>query len=81
MKYLLITLALMSFNAQATYINLEGGDVVAKSQCRLNNKMFTCIVVSHKDLIFVVLLDKKGEYEIYLVQQEGSVLIWSRDSI
>jgi hypothetical protein len=40
-----------------------------------------CVIVSKDDKVYVVLLDRKGEYEIYLVTEKESVLIWARDWI
>jgi len=81
MKYLLISLALLAFNAQASYIDLSGGDIVAQSKCNYNKKEMYCLLVEHKELLFVVLLDEKGEYQIYLIEEEATTLIWSRNSI
>ena len=81
MNKLLLALAFFIVDAQAAYIDLTGGDVVAKASCTKDKKDFLCVAVAHNDLIFVVLVDEKGEYEIYLVQEKESVLIWARDMI
>lgn len=76
-----MSLALLIFDAQASYIDLSSGEAIAKAQCTHHEKVFTCLLVFHNDLVFVVLLDQKGEYEIYLVDEKESTLIWARNSI
>jgi hypothetical protein len=81
MKYALWALAFFLIDAQATYIDLTGSEVVAKAQCTRDKKVFNCVLVEYKDSIYVVILDSKGEYEIYQVTEEGSTLIWARDMV
>lgn len=81
MKHALWALAFMLIDAQATYIDLKGGEVVAKAQCTRDNKVYNCVLVEYKDAVYVVILDSKGEYEIYSVTEEGSTLLWSRNTV
>jgi hypothetical protein len=61
--------------------DLKGADVLAKAPCVHNEKHFLCVAVLLEDDVYVVLLDAKGEYEIYLVTEKESVLIWYRDAV
>jgi hypothetical protein len=72
---------LMVFDTLAGYVDLRGADVVGSSPCIHNNKQFLCVAVEQDGKTYVVLLDKKGEYAIYLVGEKESVLIWYRDSV
>lgn len=77
-----ICLLLVGLNvARAEYIDLKGADVIGQTRCTKDNKIFICVVVEFKDVKYLVLIDRKGEYEIYLVGEKETTLIWSRDSI
>ncbi len=81
MNKLMLALAFFLVDVNAAYIDLSGGDVVAKALCTKEKKQYLCVAVSHNDLMFVVLVDEKGEYEIYLAEDDKSTLIWARDMI
>ena len=67
--------------ARAGYIELKGADVLEKGTCIYNEKRFLCVIVKLEDIIYVVLLDQKGEYAIYVVGEKESTLLWLRDSV
>lgn len=78
---LIILISLWLISAHAQFVDLKGGDVLAKAPCVHNEKHFLCVLVAHDNDVYVVLLDAKGEYEIYLVTEKESVLIWYRDAV
>lgn len=80
-KSLLLALAMFITSAHATYVDLTGGDVLAKAPCERNGKKYLCVLVTHNDLTYVSVIDQKGEYEIYLLEGENMELIWSRDMV
>ena len=80
MNKLLSALAFFLKSADEVYINLIKQGTTAKIKYVQNGKTFTGLAVTHKDLVFMVLIDEKGEYEIYLIEEDTSTLIWSRDS-
>ena len=65
----------------SAYVDLKGANVLEKGECVQYGKPYVCVIVSKDDKVYVVLLDRKGEYEIYLVTEKESVLIWARDWI
>lgn len=81
MKALLLALAMFITTAHASYVDLSEGNVVAKAMCQRNGKQFLCVIVTHKDLTYAVIIDQKGEYEIYLQEGDELKLIWARDMI
>lgn len=77
---LVIVIILLSpFLVYAQYVDLKGADVLEKGNCVQYGKPYVCVIVSLDAKVYVVLLDRKGEYEIYLVTEKESVLIWARD--
>ena len=85
-RRLLICLIVIIFGfwlikASAQFVDLKGGNVLEKGECVQYGKPYVCVIVSKDDNVYVVLLDRKGEYEIYLVTEKESVLIWARDWI
>jgi hypothetical protein len=78
---ILIATFLFSMNAGATYIDLRKGVVIAKAPCKDSGKQYTCVGVELDDEVYVVLLDNKGEFAIYLLSENGPELIWARDLV
>ena len=78
---LVILILLWLFTAHAEYVDLHQSALLEKANCVHNEKHFVCVLVAHDDDVYVVLLDAKGEYEIYLVTEKESVLIWYRDAV
>jgi len=76
---LIILICLWLASAHAQYVDLKGGDVLEQGRCIKDTKPYVCVVVRLDAKVYVVLLDRKGEYEIYLVTEKESVLIWYRD--
>ena len=75
----LIVILTLPFWAHAEWVDLKGANVLEKGECVQYGKLYVCVIVSKDDKVYVVLLDRKGEYEIYLVTETESVLIWARD--
>lgn len=69
------------FSANADYINLEGGDVVRASKCTFGKKIVECVWVKQDDKLYMVVIDHKGERDIYWISPKGDVLIWAREAI
>ena len=79
---LLIALILVGLSmARAGYIDLKGADVLQQSRCVHNGNPYVCVIVQLEDKVYVVLLDRKGEYAIYIVGETESTLLWVRDGV
>ena len=60
--------------AHAEWVDLKGGDLLEQGKCIKDKKPYVCAIVRLETKVYVVLLDRKGEYEIYLVTEKESVL-------
>lgn len=82
MKLLLCVLLSMVLSfAHAERPPLEEGVVVRQSTCMSGKQKVTCVAVMVKDLLYVVMVDGKGEHSIYWISPKGDVLVWSRSSV
>jgi hypothetical protein len=72
---------MLMVTAHAEKPQLIGGSVERHAICTQNGKNLLCVVVRKDDKLYVVALDEKGEYVIYLVKDKETVLLWARDSI
>jgi len=76
-----IVMALLLSTAHAEKPELEGGDVVRQAMCTQGKKQMLCVAVKKDDKLYIVALDEKGEYAIYWISPEGTILLWGRELI
>jgi hypothetical protein len=77
MKYLMILLLFLCSSVYSQYIDLKGSDVLGKQLCTKDNKRYVCVVVEKDKKKYLVLLDEKGEYEIWSEEK----LLWARNMV
>jgi len=85
MKRIVFALLLLcAFAARAEYIDLKGGDILTPPQrCVHLGKQYICVLVEFKAKTYLVLVDQKGESQIYQLndKKDELILIWVRDAI
>lgn len=78
---LFIVCGLWVIDCSAEYLDLRGGEMVARTMCVKDGHKFLCVAVEFEGNTYVVLVDQKGEHSIYLVTEEGAKLLWARDMV
>lgn len=68
--------------ARAEYVDLkQGGMIVAQPmRCDEGGHLLVCVLVDYQNKHYLVSLDQKGEYQMFLLENDVPTLIWSRDS-
>jgi hypothetical protein len=82
MKAILLTiLMVLSFTAHADYIDLTGADVLQQAVCYEKGNKFLCAALQFNGKVYFAMVDRKGEYKIFLIENNELNLIWARDAV
>ena len=73
----IIALLLLSFSAQAEYIDLNEGKIVSAFPCG----EMVCAIVDKDQKRYWIFIDQKGERRIYDITDNEPVLLWDREAI
>lgn len=83
--FILAVMLILGFcsQAKAQYIDLsQGGTIVGQAPCRHDDgKVYLCVIVSHKNDKYAVLIDERGEKIIYKLVGGKLELLWARGAI
>jgi len=68
--------------SKAQYIDLTQGGVIISQPMRCDeDRPLACVVVLKDDVRYLVVLDAKGEYKIYVLDGDVLKLLWHRETI